>query len=274
MPCGGELRSTAIVQERGGRTTVLNEPGPAVDERRWARLRERGARPAGRAAACSCARAACRRAPARRLRAPGRARPRRGGAQHRRRCGRDAAARARRDARPRDAEPRRGRERARARQRRARRWRAATDARPRALAAAEALLRQGARAAVVTADAAGAAVAADGEARVDRGAARRRGAQPDRRGRRAASALAAALERGEPLIDAARAGVAAAAASVESPDRGRARPGAGSGVGGGDGARPVARPNVNGGWVGKGFGRDRHFSRFEADPRRRRKLCR
>ena len=36
-------------------------------------------------------------------------------------------------------------------------------ARPRALAAAEALLRQGARAAVVTADAAGAAVAADGE---------------------------------------------------------------------------------------------------------------
>jgi fructose-1-phosphate kinase PfkB-like protein len=36
VPCGGELRSTMIVQERGGRTTVLNEPGPAVDERRWA----------------------------------------------------------------------------------------------------------------------------------------------------------------------------------------------------------------------------------------------
>ena len=36
VPCAGELRSTMIVQERGGRTTVLNEPGPTVDERRWA----------------------------------------------------------------------------------------------------------------------------------------------------------------------------------------------------------------------------------------------
>src|SRR3954468_4433939 len=36
VPCGGELRSTLVVQERGGRTTVLNEPGPPVDERRWA----------------------------------------------------------------------------------------------------------------------------------------------------------------------------------------------------------------------------------------------
>ena len=36
VPCGGELRSTMIVQERGGRTTVMNEPGPRVDERRWA----------------------------------------------------------------------------------------------------------------------------------------------------------------------------------------------------------------------------------------------
>ena len=44
VPCGGELRSTLVVQERGGRTTVFNEPGPPVDERRWERLRERGAR--------------------------------------------------------------------------------------------------------------------------------------------------------------------------------------------------------------------------------------
>ena len=31
VPCGGELRSTAIIQERDGRTTVLNEPGPPVE---------------------------------------------------------------------------------------------------------------------------------------------------------------------------------------------------------------------------------------------------
>ena len=36
VPSAGELRSTMIVEERGGRTTVLNEPGPRVDERRWA----------------------------------------------------------------------------------------------------------------------------------------------------------------------------------------------------------------------------------------------
>src|SRR3954466_6219098 len=34
VPCGGELRSTLVVQERGGRTTVLNEPGPPPGEGR------------------------------------------------------------------------------------------------------------------------------------------------------------------------------------------------------------------------------------------------
>src|SRR3954451_8253984 len=34
--CPGELRSTAIIQERDGRTTVLNEPGPPVGEPEWA----------------------------------------------------------------------------------------------------------------------------------------------------------------------------------------------------------------------------------------------
>src|SRR5215210_3036798 len=32
----GELRSTAVIQERDGRTTVLNEPGPPVGDRDWA----------------------------------------------------------------------------------------------------------------------------------------------------------------------------------------------------------------------------------------------
>ena len=36
VPCSGELRSTSVIQERDGRTTVLNEPGPPVDEREWA----------------------------------------------------------------------------------------------------------------------------------------------------------------------------------------------------------------------------------------------
>src|SRR4051812_11525965 len=33
--CPGELRSTAVIQERDGRTTVLNEPGPPVGEPEW-----------------------------------------------------------------------------------------------------------------------------------------------------------------------------------------------------------------------------------------------
>src|SRR4051794_3190001 len=33
--CPGELRSAAIIQERDGRTTVLNEPGPPVGEAEW-----------------------------------------------------------------------------------------------------------------------------------------------------------------------------------------------------------------------------------------------
>src|SRR5215211_6536795 len=35
VPCPGELRSTAVIQERDGRTTVLNEPGAAVGEAEW-----------------------------------------------------------------------------------------------------------------------------------------------------------------------------------------------------------------------------------------------
>jgi fructose-1-phosphate kinase PfkB-like protein len=93
------------------------------------------------------------------------------------------------------------------------------DARGHAEAAAEALVRAGARAAVVTAAAAGAAVAADGavtwlaapvvEVRNPIGA-----------GDALTAALAAALEAGDDVVGAARRGVAAAAASVESPRAG------------------------------------------------------
>src|SRR5215210_2256966 len=35
--CAGELRSTAVVLERGGRTTVFNEPGPPLGAGDWER---------------------------------------------------------------------------------------------------------------------------------------------------------------------------------------------------------------------------------------------
>ncbi|MGI8779607.1 MAG: PfkB family carbohydrate kinase, partial [Solirubrobacteraceae bacterium] len=38
VPCGGELRSTAIVIEQAGRTTVLNEPGAEVTPAEWEAL--------------------------------------------------------------------------------------------------------------------------------------------------------------------------------------------------------------------------------------------
>ena len=37
VPTGGELRSTAVILERGGRVTVMNEPGPPIGPDDWAR---------------------------------------------------------------------------------------------------------------------------------------------------------------------------------------------------------------------------------------------
>jgi 1-phosphofructokinase family hexose kinase len=37
VPTGGELRSTAVILERGGRVTVMNEPGPAIRPEEWER---------------------------------------------------------------------------------------------------------------------------------------------------------------------------------------------------------------------------------------------
>ena len=36
VPTGGEVRAAIVVREAGGRTTVMNEPGPAVDDAEWA----------------------------------------------------------------------------------------------------------------------------------------------------------------------------------------------------------------------------------------------
>jgi 1-phosphofructokinase family hexose kinase len=37
VPTGGELRSTAVILERGGRVTVMNEPGPPIGPKDWER---------------------------------------------------------------------------------------------------------------------------------------------------------------------------------------------------------------------------------------------
>ena len=223
VPSGGELRSTMIVQERGGRTTVLNEPGPRVDERRWAdyenavrgRLTPRsvlvcsGSVPPGapadaygrltEIAHAAGARSIVDAAGETLLRAldaaPDLVTPNLAEAEGSLGLGSG------------DASVESG-----------------ADARPRALAAAEALLRQGARAAVVTADAAGAAVAWDGSAEWIPAPRVAEVRNPIGAGDVLLSGLAGALERGEPLADAARAGVAAAAASVEHPTAGELDP--------------------------------------------------
>ena len=218
VPCAGELRSTLIVQERGGRTTVMNEPGPAVEERRWAdyenavrgRLTPRsvlvcsgsvppGAPPDAYGRLASIAREAGARAVvdaagSTLLRAldsaPDLVTPNLSEAEGALGLGPGGAA-----------------------------VESGPDARDRALAAAEALLRQGARAAVVTADSAGAAVA-DGRAvwiPAPRVAEVR---NPIGAGDAFLAALAGAWETGLPLLEAARAGVAAGAASVEHPTAG------------------------------------------------------
>jgi fructose-1-phosphate kinase PfkB-like protein len=97
------------------------------------------------------------------------------------------------------------------------------DARPRAEAAAAALRDGGARAAVVTAAAAGVALAtADGVSWLPAPVAEVR--NPIGAGDALAAGLAAALERGAALPAATRAGMAAAAACVEDPRPGRLDP--------------------------------------------------
>ena len=82
-------------------------------------------------------------------------------------------------------------------------------------------MRQGARSSVVTADAEGAAALAPGEPAVWIAAPRVAEVRnPIGAGDVLAAALAAALERGEPLTAAVRAAVAAASASVEHPTGG------------------------------------------------------
>jgi len=215
VPTGGELRSTAVILERDGRVTVMNEPGPPIGPEDWERyeaavalgLEGHGvlacsgsippgtppnaygrlvelAADAGAAAIVDTSGPALAAALERR---PAVACPNLAEAE--------GLLHGRADETVEHGEP----ERVRAR---------ATEA------AAE-LVRRGARAAVVTAGAAGAAVA-EGATVSWHPAHAVTVRNPIGAGDALVGGLAAALERGEPLARAVAAGVATAAASVET----------------------------------------------------------
>jgi 1-phosphofructokinase family hexose kinase len=214
----GEIRSTSVILEPSGRATVLNEPGPPVGRADWEELEravESGLR-RHRVLVCSgslppgspedgygrlvtAAHAAARLAIV------------------------DASGvtlRGALGAGPDLVTPNLGEAEAVLHGRSDEAVEASPDARPRAEAAALALVMGGARAAIVTAAAAGAALAVAGEVTwlpappID--AVR----NPIGAGDVLTAAVAAALEAGDDLTAAARRGIAAAAASVEAPRAG------------------------------------------------------
>jgi 1-phosphofructokinase family hexose kinase len=221
VPAPGEIRSTAIVLEPGGRATVLNEPGPTLPDGCWVALEAviddalpdhgvlvcsgslpPGAPENGYALLVARARDAGRRSV---VDAAG------------------GALAAALDAYPDVVVPNLGEAEGVLHGRIDEAVDAAPDARPRAEEAARELVRRGAEAAVVTAAAAGAAVAWDHEpAWID--APHVRVVNPIGAGDVLTAALAAALERGVPLVDAVREAVAAASAAVEHPVAGRFDP--------------------------------------------------
>ena len=222
VPCGGEVRSTAVILEPGGRSTVLNEHGPEVRPTEWSAFEAAvaGALRGHRALVCSgslppgappdaLARltAIAREHGATAIvdasgpalsaalaGAPDLVTPNLAEAE--------AALGLGTGDEPVDVPP---------------------DARPRAEAAALALCDGGARAAVVTAAAAGAALAEAG-ATTWLGAPAVRARNPIGAGDALLAGLAAALERGSALGDAVRAGMAAAGACVEDERAGRLDP--------------------------------------------------
>jgi 1-phosphofructokinase family hexose kinase len=217
VPTSGELRSTSVILEHSGRATVLNEPGPTVSDERWVALEGviddalvdhrvlvcSGSLPPG-APADGYARLS--------------ARARDSGAIAVVDAGGPVLAAAL-TAHPDVVVPNLAEAEGVLFGRADEAVEASPDARERAMAAAHELVHRGARAAVVTAAAAGAAVAWNGEP-VWIDAPRVRVENPIGAGDVLTSGLAAALERGASVAEAAREGVAAAAASVEAPRAG------------------------------------------------------
>ncbi|HEX2411199.1 MAG TPA: PfkB family carbohydrate kinase [Solirubrobacteraceae bacterium] len=223
IPCAGEMRSTAIVMERGGRTTVLNEPGPEITAAEWAALEAAIAEELARHGVLVC----CGSVPPG---APPDAYARLAGlaADAGRPSVVDAAGKTlgrALDARPDVVTPNVSEaEEVMSGVPGTTEVASPSDSRPRALAAATGLVVRGARAALVTADAAGAALATAGGTEWLPAPRIAHVRNPIGAGDVLTSGLAAALERGEPLLEAARHGIAAAAASVESPTAGELDP--------------------------------------------------
>jgi len=216
VECGGELRSTAIVMERDGRTTVFNEPGPQIGAADWEAYEAAVVASLAEHGVLVCSGSVPPGSP---VDAYGRLARLAGGAG--RPCVVDAGgatlahalATAPEVVCPNvvEAEEVVGAP--------------GGAVRERAEAAAAALVGRGARGAIVTADAAGAALAGSGGERAWLPAPRIADVRnPVGAGDVFACGLAAAIERGEPLLEAARYGVAAAAASVEWPTAGELDP--------------------------------------------------
>jgi 1-phosphofructokinase family hexose kinase len=224
VPCQGELRSTSIIRERDGRTTVLNEPGPAIGEREWEAYERALEERLGAHRVLVCSGSVPPGSPPD---AYGRlvALARGAGVTSVVDAAGETLLRAL-DAAPDLVTPNLAEaETALGLASGGQAVLSDADARPRALAAAEALVRQGARSAVVTADAEGAALLAAGDEPEWIAAPRVAEVRnPIGAGDVLTSAMAAALERGEPLAAAVRAGVAAASASVEHPTAGELDP--------------------------------------------------
>jgi 1-phosphofructokinase family hexose kinase len=223
VPTGGELRSTTVVLERSGRVTVMNEPGPPIEADDWRRYEATvaGALRAQRVLVCSGSvppvtppdayarlTALAARAGARAIvdvggpvlgaalaERPALVCPNLGEAE--------GLLRGRADEPVEAGEP--------------------SEARARAVEAAAELVSRGARAAAVTAGAAGAALA-DGTAVSWHAAPTVCVRNPIGAGDALVGGVAVALERGEALADAVVTGVAAAAASVETSRAGEIEP--------------------------------------------------
>ncbi len=222
VPCGGEVRSTAVILEPG-RSTVINEHGTEIGAGDWARYAERVAGALPRHAVLVCSGSLPPGAPPdayARLTALAR--------KHGVRCLVDAAGPAVREAlaaapdlvTPNLAEA----EAALGSGDGSEPVEVPPDARERALSAAAALVAAGAGAALVTAAAAGAALADRGGNVIWLPAAAVAARNPIGAGDALLAGLAAALEAGAQLAEAACAGVAAAGAAVEDVRPGRLDP--------------------------------------------------
>ena len=216
VPVGGEIRSTSVILEPSGRATVLNEPGPALAEGDWAALEAAVERALGDHRVLVCSGSLPPGSPD-----DGYARLARGRLAVVDADG--AVLGAALEAGPAVVTPNLAEAEGLLYGRADESVEASADARGHAEEAASALVHAGARAAVVTAAAAGAAVCADG-AVTWLAAPRASVVNPIGAGDVFAAALAGALEAGEDVPSAARRGVAAAAAAVESPVAGELDP--------------------------------------------------